>query len=182
MWCTFLHLLSHREKTILLWSVYFVRQTGGWTERPALVTLIHSHCTSLAEDCQIIIYIKSSKIEKPTKKINTLLNNLLLPNSLCGPAGWRDYLHLFPFKTFFLLPLFCSPSSLNEVDIRVWWHFYSFFLSSSLPGSLHTYVCLLSWGHCNPNRRQMSGVLRSPGSVWPKAERKGITKCCQVIF
>lgn len=58
------------------------------------------------ENCQIIIYIQFPRTTELAKKINTLLKNLLLlPNPLCGPASWRNYLHLFHVKTFLLLPL-----------------------------------------------------------------------------
>lgn len=77
------------------------RQVDGQWDRHSDV---HSQCSGGAQNCQIITYIKSSKKEKLTKKINTLLNNLLLPNSLCGPAGCRNYLHLFSFSS----PSLCS--------------------------------------------------------------------------
>lgn len=87
--------------------ISFLFQRDRWMRNKHSYT--HSSCSGGAENCQIIVYIKSPKKEKLTKKINTLLNNLLLlPKCLCGPAGWRSYLHLFPFKTFFPSPSLCS--------------------------------------------------------------------------
>lgn len=97
--------------------------------------------TSQATNGQVIIYIKSLKKEKLAEKINTLLNNLLLPNSLCGAAGCRNYLHLFPFKTSFLPSLSFSPPSVHAADSQSLVAFLPPFLSSSYPGRLHS--CLL---------------------------------------
>lgn len=113
------------------------------------------------------------------------MNNLLLPNSLCGPAGWRNYSHLFPFKTLFFssLSLFCSSSSVNEVDTQSLVALLRFFFCPCpFPRWLHMCVCLLSRGRCNPNKG--TGMLRWPVSAWPTAERRrGTTWCttCQMI-
>lgn len=77
---------------------------------------------------------------------------------------------------FFSPSLFCSSSSLNEVDCQslvaflLLFFFFALFLPS---GRLH--MCLLSCSHCNPNRGKRTGMLRWPVSAWPTAERKGMT-------
>lgn len=112
------------------------------------------HRTSQATNGQVIIYIKSLKKEKLAEKINTLLNNLLLPNSLCGAAGCRNYLHLFPFKTSFLPSLSFFPPSVHAADSQSLVAFLPpfFYPLPTLEDCIR--VCLLSCSRCNPNREQ----------------------------
>lgn len=89
------------------------------------------------------------------KKINTLLNNSLLPKSPCGAAGLRNYLHLFSFKTF--ICSFPTPRS-APLPLTIWWIFtvqwnectsLFFFLISPC-----VCMCLFSSSHCKFKQRR----------------------------